>query len=671
VDATDERKGDMASAADVTDDRPGDMRAGTGRSPWLVLRWLGIGPADADLMSDARPQRGPWYPAIALISSMALVLAAHAANASRLDAPFAVEMFYLGVGLIMAPLFLNATLPGASRADLVASVLVVGAALFLLRVVRAPLVFVDHDEYLHWVSALAILDDHRLFETNPLFPIGPTYPGLSIATTAIAELTGLSVFGAGIVVLAAARFVFVGALFCLFEGLLGSARAAALACAFYMGCSTFVFFDTHFAYESLALPMMAFLLVLQQGLRREPPWRRPVWLAAALVGVAALTLTHHMTSYALAGLLIMLLVVDVLGKGWKGLSPSLVVLCIGAVAMPVLWSRAMGNPGAAYLGPVFENGLAELKLLLRFEMGRKLFTADDGTLAPLWQRVLTLGSVGVTCIGLALGFFKSLAYAGMPLAEGRWPGLRKALFGWRDGRHVLLTVLAFGFPIGIILRLTRSGWEIGNRISPFAYLGVAVILAILVATRLQGRSRSWRRAVPLSIVGACLTVAGIISAEGRLVLVPARYQVAADAASFEPMSTDAALWTREWLGPGNHFAADRINRLLLAVHGRQQVSTTLQHIYDAGLPIVAETLGPTELDILQRVEIDYLFADLRLTTGRPVVGAYFDGGLADQVLDGPPTAKAMLKFDAIDGVNRIFDNGYSVIYDVRSLSGRR
>jgi hypothetical protein len=30
----------------------------------------------------------------------------------------------------------------------------------------------------------------------------------------------------------------------------------------------------------------------------------------------------------------------------------------------------------------------------------------------------------------------------------------------------------------------------------------------------------------------------------------------------------------------------------------------------------------------------------------------------------------MLKFDSVPGASRIFDNGYAVIFDVRTLSGR-
>jgi hypothetical protein len=153
--------------------------------------------------------------------------------------------------------------------------------------------------------------------------------------------------------------------------------------------------------------------------------------------------------------------------------------------------------------------------------------------------------------------------------------------------------------------------------------------------------------------------------------VTAGYQVSADAASIEPMGIDAALWTKKWLGVGNHFVADRVNRLLLSGFGGQLVSTTLKHGLDAGVALSSPTFGNEEADVIRKLDIDYLFADLRLTTGRAVVGSYFDGGKSDQMLDGPPLPASILKYDSVANVSRIFDNGYSIIYDVRLLNGRR
>jgi hypothetical protein len=279
--------------------------------------------------------------------------------------------------------------------------------------------------------------------------------------------------------------------------------------------------------------------------------------------------------------------------------------------------------------------------------------------------------VALTCLGLAFGFFRSLSWAGVPFARGRAATTWSSALAWTNSRLVFLTLLTLLYPVSIIFRFTRGGWEIGNRIGPFAFLGVGVVLAIGATTFLPVGRRSVWRAAWISFAATVMLIGGIISTEGPRVLVPAKYQVAADAASIEPMGIDAALWTKKWLGVGNHFAADRINRLLLSTFGRQLVSTTLQHGYDAGKVLVVDKLDAEERNVLQQLRIDYLFADLRLTTGMPVLGAYFDGAAADQMLTAPPQADALLKFNTIDAASRVFDNGYAVVFDVRGLSGRQ
>jgi hypothetical protein len=261
-----------------------------------------------------------------------------------------------------------------------------------------------------------------------------------------------------------------------------------------------------------------------------------------------------------------------------------------------------------------------------------------------------------------------LAWAGFPLAKGERLDSWKQLFTWRDTALVMFTLLTFGYPMSILFRLTQSGWEIGNRIGPYAFLGVGVILAIGVVCLFQSNSKSVFRAATIGIACAIIVVGGVMSSEGQLMLVPKNYEVSADAASVEPMGISAAKWTEQWLGPGNRFTADRVNSLLLATYGRQRPGTTLQLGIDAGVALFADKFGDKERAILADVDTDYIFADLRLTTAPPLLGVSFDGASSDQLSDGrPPRAESLLKFDKVRSFSRVFDNGYSIIYDVRAL----
>ena len=629
-----------------------------------IVGVLGLDQSPAVLREVPPPAGWGWLPGLSLNAAFAVMLAALAANASRAGSESAVAAFYATVALMVWPIAARATLPGLSRAERVGLVLVLTTALYALRIVRAPAAFVDHDEFLHWRTAIDILEQGRLFTPNALLPVSALYPGLEIVTTALSLITGLPLFWASMLVLFAARFAFVAALYLVFERISGSARVAATACLFFMGASTFVFFDTHFSYESLAVTFLVVALLAEVGARRAE--RRRVLLVLTLPVIGALAITHHVTAYFLAMLVgghaalatLRRPAAPVLVRAWAATA------C--AVGLPLAWSRLMGNPGSDYLGPVFEDGLAEVVRLVTSASGRTLFVSDDGTLAPLWQRALALGSVALIGLGLSTGFLRSLALAGLALPLGR-PLRPRGSLRFDNSWLVLMALLTLAYPVSMLFRLTRSGWEVGNRLGPFAFYGVALVAALAVVGFWQGRSRHPLRAAAVGAAAAVLVLGGVISAEGPRVLVPAHHRVSADAASVEPLGIGAAEWTRDWLGRDRVFAADRINRLLLATYGRQQVASTLQDWRDTSLAILSPRLGARETEVLREVGVDYVVTDLRLTTALPGVGVYFDGGVADRGHARPLLPTALLKFNAETAVGRVFDNGYLVIFNVRGL----
>jgi hypothetical protein len=235
---------------------------------------------------------------------------------------------------------------------------------------------------------------------------------------------------------------------------------------------------------------------------------------------------------------------------------------------------------------------------------------------------------------------------------------------WTNTRLALLTLLTIGYPICMALRLTGTGWELGNRLGPFVYLGVAPVVAIALADFWQkpatARFAGGIAAVALTIV----VVGGIFVGWGPARGISQRYRVAADASSIEPMGIAASEWTREWLGEDRNFAADRVNQVLLATYGRQEVVTTQEAGADIASVLFSEKLGPREINAIKVGELEYLVADLRLTQALPVNGIYFSGGEAPEIHQAPPDPQSLLKFNDLKEVGRLFDNGFIVIYDV-------
>ena len=164
----------------------GSLRAVAG----VIAAIVGIRPTPPRVDADDGVARIAWSCGLAINAGVALVFAALAANASRLDYDWASRAFYLSIAQMFLPIAARLMLPQVSRQERVVNLMIVALGLFALRVIRGPIYFIGHDEYLHWVTAEHILESGRLFTPSVLFPVGPSFPGLEIVTTAIVSLAG-------------------------------------------------------------------------------------------------------------------------------------------------------------------------------------------------------------------------------------------------------------------------------------------------------------------------------------------------------------------------------------------------------------------------------------------------------------------------------------------------
>jgi hypothetical protein len=648
---------------------PAHIIAGSRTSPLhagLRLVLAGIGP---DLRSDnddapPRPANLGSIAVLCLTTAAALLLVVMGHRAGRRgEEVMAPLLFWSGVVLLVVPTSVRIWWPSIARDERLFLLFLLAEALFFYKSVYSPTGFSDHDEFLHWIAADDLMTVGRLFLSNPLLVVGPDYPALEILTSAIVEMTRLPLFMAGTLLLAVLKGVFVGALFLLYERITGSARLSAIACLVYMGCSTFVQFDSMFSYESLGIVFCVLSFAVEATSRdlADGPRLRASGLIVLLL--ASLTVTHHLTAAYAAIYFAAVAVLESLRRGALRREIEIAIgLAVLAVALPLLWSWACGNPLAGYLGPVIESGFEALLQRLRSLMG---FTQRAESLGipsqPLGMRLTTMFAVLLLALGLATGFFRSLAMAAPPGARSGWRPVRDLLRRrWHDSRIVFLTFLAFGFPISVAFRLSIGGWEIGNRMGTFV---LVVAVSIVHFWQIQTPA-GWRRITPaLALV---VIVMGGVTASS-LNPIRGQYRAGGDSESIEPMAIETALWTREWLGAGNRFASDRVNRLLLAGYGRQDVKLDIVEGVTTSRVYEPEKLSPDDLYSLARSDTDFLLVDMRLSTSPPVLGFYFEPW--DSNRENPLSPTALLKFDHIDGVARVYDNGSIKIYDVRGLHG--
>jgi hypothetical protein len=576
----------------------------------------------------------------------------------------AAGLFWGGLVVLFLPIAIRIAWPGVARFERVLLLILLAVASFAVKLLSAPTGFVQFDEFLHWVTATDILERHRLFLANSLLPVSPLYPGIELLTTALANLAGLSIFAASTIILLILRGVFICALYGFYERMCGSPRIAAIACLVYMGSSGYVLFDSQFAYESLAVVLMVLALLIEADMATRQS-SSLVSLALMLAVLLALGATHHMTTYFTVFFFVALAGLEFLRSPAKTL--PVVLIAGSAVAVVAMLSRFIGNPSEEYLGPVMQHGADEfLRMIDGGRSTRQYFVASDGSRTPIWLQLPGMASVVIVALGLATGFLRSLARASSTLGQRGWPALIDfCCCRWRNSRLVLLTLLTLAWPLSVGLRLTAAGWEIGNRMGSFAFLGVGIVVAISIICFWR-RTPQWSCA--LATGGALTTIflGGIVTGWG-VAAAPGPYKVGGDAQSIEPMGIDAAMWTRTLLGQGNRFATNRENALLVATYGRQDVVTDLYDGIDASYVFYASRLSEGELRVIRDGDIDYLLVDLRLSTATPLLGSYFDSGEAEEIHDTPLKPEALLKFDHVDGVSRVFDDGWIVIFDVRAL----
>jgi hypothetical protein len=646
--------------------------------PWVQVVTDVIGPDlhGGSVDDEQQPANFEFIAVLCLMASAALLLMVLGHGAGRRgEVGLASLLFWSGVVLLVVPVSLRVAWPRVARGERFFLLFLLVEALFYYKVAYSPTSFAGHDEFLHWIAADNLLTARRLFLSNPLLQVGPSYPGLEILTTAIVNLTGLSLFAAGTLLLAVLKGTFAAALFLFYEKIAGSARIAAIACLVYMGCSTFVLFEAMFSYESLGIVLCALIFAVEARSRDlvGPPRLRAVGLIALLL--AALAVSHHLSAAYAAIYLGALAIIEALHRdGSRRIEArfaafTAIVTAILAIVLPLLWIEVRGTHLDSYLGPVVEKGVRTLfgKLQGILAVKSAMPTDPSAPAQPLGMRLTTLLGILLTAIGLATGFFRSLAMSAPTKGLTGWRPIQDILGRrWRDSRLLFLAVLACGFPISVAFRLSVGGWEIGNRMGTLAFFGVGLLVAVSVVHYWQREARrGWRRIVP-AVAVAVIVLGGVTSS--ALDPIRGRYRVAADEQSIEPMGIETALWTRAWLGAGNRFTADRVNRLLLAGYGRQDARVEIIEGVDAVSVFEAEKVGPAEYWSLAKSDIDFLLVDRRLSTAPPVLGFYFEPW---EARDGRPLSPtALLKFNDVDGITRIYDNGFIVIYDIRGLHGR-
>jgi hypothetical protein len=545
-------------------------------------------------------------PVIALSAAVGLFLCSLANALARATLAPSQLIYWIGLLAIALPIFFRLSSTAPSYRERLGLVLLLGLGLYGVKVVHDSIFFTFSDEFVHSFNAENIVQYHHLYHFNPAIPTTPYYPGLEGATSALMTLTGMSAYGAGIVLVGAARLSFMAALFFLFARLSGSARGAGLGVAVYTGTTNFLFWGAQFSYESLSLPLLVVVLMAFVERDAAPAKARSAWAVPIVLGILAIAITHHLSSYALALIFVTL---AILYRVMKVQRPNPWPFALLSVGVAVGWLLIAARSTTGYLFPVLEEAVkAIVKTATGESAPRTLFgqassTVETVAATPLPARALALLAIAV--LGVA-----ALA------------GLRQV---WRRDRDQPL-VLVFcactvAFFAALALRFAPAAWETGNRAGSYFFIGLAFVCIYGMAELLRRGPNLLRRRLLVTGGLGIVLVGGAISGWPWDIQLARPLQASAHGREIDSESLALARWAARRI-PGSRVAAPEAEARVLLTPGRQIVfggqGPDIEDIVDQ------PEFEPWQLPLLKEYHLPWVVADRKLNSEDTLRGYYFD-----------------------------------------------
>jgi hypothetical protein len=583
-------------------------------------------------------------PVLALIAAIGLLIVSIANALSRATLDPTPLLYWAGLLIIVLPIFYKLSAKELGYRERLGLVLLLGLALYGVKVVHDGIYFTFTDEFVHAFNAERIAETHHLYHFNSLIPTTPRYPGLEGATSALMALTGMSSYGAGTLVVGAARLTFMAALFFLFARLGGSARGAGLGVAIYTGSSNFLYWGAQFSYESLSLPLLVVVLMSFAEREAGPLERRGPWTSLIVLGILAITITHHLTSYGLALIFVAL---AVLYRTMKIEKPNPWPLALLAVGTALGWLLIAARSTVGYLFPVLGDAL------------KAIWNTASGESAPrtlFHQSSSVAEAVGVTPLPARAIALLAVAV----LAVAAFVGLRQVWRRYRREPLILLfcaaAVVFFG---ALVLRFAPAAWETGNRAGEFLFIGLAFVAIYGAAELLRSGPNLRRRRLLLTGALGIVFVGGTISGWPWDVQMARPIQATADGHEIESEALALGRWASQRIS-GSRFAAPEAEARTLVSPGNQVAfSGQGPDVEDI---VNTRYLESWQLPLLRENNLPYVVASRRVNSGDGIRGYYFS--VPEQYGDKLRPEEVVHKFAEIPAA-RVWDGGRVVLYDLK------
>jgi hypothetical protein len=512
------------------------------------------------------------------------------------------------------------------------------------------------DELQHWLATTIILQSGELFGPNPALPPAVHFPGLAEIGAATADLTGLPVTAAGVIVAGIAHLTFVGLLFAVVLRASDSPAVAGVACAVYATALHYLFFNSMYLYQTAALP---FFMLTVWAVRRWRVEGGATFVVPAVAAMALTTVTHHVTALALVATLLVFAVAELVldrPRRWSALAMPAV-----AAVVVTAWILLVATDVPGYLAEPVDRVRRTVSQLL--PGGNE----PASTTAPV-----SIGQLAVQGAGL-------LALLMLYLAVTRDMVLRRDRDWWRWA--AVAGGLVFFAGNGVRF-LGQNGPEIAGRLSTFTYVPISIVAAVglargvqpITARHTEGLRRraaapaidvvppraGWNRYGRVAAGSAMITLLMIGARTGGwpplASVLPGPYLPGGYELSVDAYGVAAADWQRITLGRNNRVGGDATSVSLASTYGRQDP------VREVGALYYADIWGLEQDDLMHRLHVQYLVVDRRLSSRLPESGAYFERDPRSGQITSPLTAGQLAKFDALADFDRLYDNGTVRIY---------
>lgn len=531
------------------------------------------------------------------------------------------------------------------------TVALVGLYPAVLYRMTSPLVLGGFDEHQHERTLLDLLHGSGLFAPNPMLPISPHYPGLELFTGVGVRLTGVPVVLAMILVVLLCRLILVLAIYHSALTVSPSNRGASLVVIFYAVSPQFYFFNSQFAYQTLALTLgMGGIFLLRRAQLAEGAVAGRLTLLGILALVATVV-THHLTSWLVLAFLIAWTLVTPRGQR-KVLTRTLAVMGICVLT----WTAVNADMLVGYLGPLFSEALQGFKALVGGAGSRQLLSNSAGpTVTPEWQKA-ALVLYAAFCTGAAVT-------CGLIL-------LSRALRN-RDRKLGLLGLLTLAYPSTLAAHLVTDAVSMGDRASTFLFLPLALSCSLVIMRDPRLTRRAARRPGRVAYVSfasmmAIIYMSAILLGAGpEWSFLPGRYLVSADSRTQDPETLAAVRWAATHLPPGSAVTADRVPSSLMASQTQLWPVTVPAHGLEPISLYFSSPWGPYQTATVRGLHIRYIYVDQRLATSLPYLGFYFYPGETPQ--PQRMSVADLTKFAYVPGLKAVYHHGPITIYDTSGL----